>query len=116
MIFFDQDLPPSVDFAPNILLCLSRRSSHTAKALSPSPAKAIRFSLATVSISLTLAPCDHLPDSSFANEKMSPILLQAVTVKPFVVNAICGPLVCEAASLGRTEIKAGLEKVFPWLD
>jgi hypothetical protein len=42
---------------------------------------------------------------SFANEKISPILLQAVTVKPFEVAAICGPLVCEAASFGRMEIQ-----------
>src|SRR5215204_3526811 len=103
MKFFDHDLPPSVDLAPNILLCLSRRSSHTAKALSPSAASAIRFSFATVSKSLTLAPDDHLPDASFANEKISPISLQAVTVKPFEVDEICGPLMCEAASFGRME-------------
>jgi hypothetical protein len=69
--------------------------------------------LATVSISLTLAPCDHLPDPSFANEKILPISLQAVTVKPFEVDAICGPLVCEAASFGRMEIKEGAENVLP---
>jgi hypothetical protein len=50
---------------------------------------------------------------SFANEKISPILLQAVTVKPFEVAAICGPLVCEAASFGRMEIKEGAENVLP---
>lgn len=47
---------------------------------------------------------------------MSPVLLQAVTTMPLDVAAICGPLMCEAASLGRTAITEGDEKEVPLSD
>src|ERR1700752_4911458 len=57
--FFPQVFPSSVEAAPNILFSPSRRSSQTAYTNCPSAASAIRFSFATVSMSLILADLIH---------------------------------------------------------